>query len=148
MGASFFVLEQRYMVLRVGILTVSDRVSRGEMEDLGGSSIESVLDDSEFDITRTGTVPDEEDLIATTLLAWCDEKLDVILTTGGTGSGATRRHAGRNAADRDADRPGNRRSAPYRRSKAHVPRNALARRGRDPGYYPHRQPAGKPERRP
>jgi molybdopterin adenylyltransferase len=86
-GASFYALEPEVMVLRVGILTVSDRVSRGEMEDLGGSSIESVLNDPEFEVARTGTVPDEEDVIAATLVAWCEEQLDVILTTGGTGLG-------------------------------------------------------------
>ena len=75
------------MVLRVGVLTVSDRVSRGEMEDRGGSSIEAVLNGPEFEVTRTGTVPDEVDLIADTLAAWADEGLDVILTTGGTGLG-------------------------------------------------------------
>src|SRR5579859_1604504 len=75
------------MVLRIGVLTVSDRVSRGEMDDRGGSSIETVLSDPDFEIARTGTVPDEVDLIAETLAAWSDEGLDVILTTGGTGLG-------------------------------------------------------------
>src|SRR5947209_5843121 len=75
------------MVLRLGVLTVSDRVSRGEMEDRGGSSIENVLGDPDFDIVRTGIVPDEVSLIADALVSWSDEGLDVILTTGGTGLG-------------------------------------------------------------
>jgi molybdopterin adenylyltransferase len=75
------------MVLRIGILTVSDRVSRGEMDDLGGSTIASVLSSPEFELARTGTVPDEVELITATLIAWCEESLDVILTTGGTGLG-------------------------------------------------------------
>ena len=75
------------MVLRIGVLTVSDRVSRGEMVDRGGSSIQTALSDPDFDIVQTATVPDEVDLIAATLVAWSDEGLDVILTTGGTGLG-------------------------------------------------------------
>lgn len=75
------------MVLRVGVLTVSDRVSRGAMEDLGGSSIAAALAGPEFEIARTGTVPDEVGLIVDILASWADEGLDVILTTGGTGLG-------------------------------------------------------------
>jgi molybdopterin adenylyltransferase len=75
------------MVLRVGVLTVSDRVSRGAMEDLGGSSIAAALAGREFEIARTGTAPDEVGLIVDILASWADEGLDVILTTGGTGLG-------------------------------------------------------------
>jgi molybdopterin adenylyltransferase len=75
------------MVLRVGVLTVSDRVSRGAMEDLGGSSVAAALAGPEFEIARTGTVPDEVGLIVDILASWADEGLDVILTTGGTGLG-------------------------------------------------------------
>ena len=75
------------MVLRVGVLTVSDSVSRGAMDDLGGSSIAAALAGPEFEIARTGTVPDEVGLIVDILASWADEGLDVILTTGGTGVG-------------------------------------------------------------
>jgi molybdopterin adenylyltransferase len=90
------------MVVRTGILTVSDRVSRGQMEDLGGPAIAAVLMDGAFEVVYTDVVPDEEDRIADILAAWSDEGLDVILTTGGTGLGprdvtpdATTRVAGR-----------------------------------------------------
>jgi molybdopterin adenylyltransferase len=68
-------------------LTVSDSVSRGAMEDLGGSSIAAALAGPEFEIARTGTLPDEVGLIVDILASWADEGLDVILTTGGTGLG-------------------------------------------------------------
>jgi len=57
------------------------------MEDLGGSSIAAALAGPEFEIARTGTVPDEVGLIVDILASWADEGLDVILTTGGTGLG-------------------------------------------------------------
>jgi molybdopterin adenylyltransferase len=75
------------MTVRIGVLTVSDRVSRGAMEDLGGPAIGAMLGSDEFEISRTGVVPDEADVIADTLVAWADGGLDVILTTGGTGLG-------------------------------------------------------------
>jgi molybdopterin adenylyltransferase len=90
------------MVVRTGILTVSDRVSRGEMDDLGAPAIAAALIGEAFELVRTGVVPDEEDQIADVLATWADEGLDVILTTGGTGLGprdvtpdATTRVAGR-----------------------------------------------------
>lgn len=75
------------VTVRVGILTVSDRVSRGVMEDQGGAAIESVLSGPEFDIVRAKVVPDEVDQIADVLLDWAGEEVDVIITTGGTGLG-------------------------------------------------------------
>ncbi len=71
----------------VGILTISDRCSRGETEDVSGpvirSWVESVL---QAEVRETGVVPDERAQIAATLRHWSDElQLDLILTTGGTG---------------------------------------------------------------
>jgi molybdenum cofactor synthesis domain-containing protein len=57
------------------------------MEDLGGPAITAALSGPDFDIVHTEVVPDEQDLIAVTLIAWAEEGLDVILTTGGTGLG-------------------------------------------------------------
>ena len=77
------------MKVRAGILTLSDRSSRGEYEDLSGPSIRQIMDvRQEFDIIweQAEIIPDEESLIVETLQRWCDEDgLDLILTTGGTG---------------------------------------------------------------
>jgi molybdopterin adenylyltransferase len=73
--------------MRVGILTISDRASRGEYADLSGPSLREVIKryfDEEVDLAAI--VPDEQRKISATLRKWCDrEKLDLILTTGGTG---------------------------------------------------------------
>ncbi|MBC7257732.1 MAG: molybdopterin adenylyltransferase [Chloroflexi bacterium] len=73
--------------MRVGILTVSDRASRGEYEDRAGPVIaEIVRADLQGDVVETAIVPDEQDRIAAVLRWWCDEAdLDLVLTTGGTG---------------------------------------------------------------
>lgn len=71
--------------MRAGILTVSDKGSRGEREDKSGPAIREMLETAGADIVRTAIVPDERDEIGAVLTAWSDEGLDLILTTGGTG---------------------------------------------------------------
>lgn len=71
--------------IRAGILTVSDKGSRGEREDRSGPAIREMLEAAGAEIVRTAIVPDEKDEIGAVLIAWSDEGLDLILTTGGTG---------------------------------------------------------------
>lgn len=75
------------MAITVGILTISDRCSRGETEDKSGPLIGQLVSEHlSAEVKLTGCVPDERELIAHTLIAWCDEQgVDLILTTGGTG---------------------------------------------------------------
>jgi molybdopterin adenylyltransferase len=75
------------MTLQIGILTISDRVSRGEMEDRGGPAIAKAVGALGWQIADRSVVPDDRSAIADTLREWCDRRLDVILTTGGTGLG-------------------------------------------------------------
>jgi molybdopterin adenylyltransferase len=72
---------------KVGILTVSDRGYRGEYRDLSGPLIrELVTDRLGANVELEAVVPDERNVIADTLLTWADEaRLDLVLTTGGTG---------------------------------------------------------------
>jgi molybdenum cofactor synthesis domain-containing protein len=72
---------------RVGILTVSDRCSRGEEQDRSGPFIADwVTEHWEAEVTQRDIVPDEQPVIAAKLIEWCDiEQLDLVLTTGGTG---------------------------------------------------------------
>lgn len=71
---------------RVGILTISDRGAAGEYEDRSGPLAAAILGErTAWQITRRAIVPDEMEMITGTLLAWCDEGLDLILTSGGTG---------------------------------------------------------------
>ncbi|SRR5579884_387296 len=77
------------MPIRVGVLTISDRVSRGEMADTGGDEVVNVLRRTVegVDITRA-TVADELEDIRRILIGWSDvEHLDAVVTTGGTGLG-------------------------------------------------------------
>lgn len=73
---------------RIGIVTVSDRASRGEYEDRGGPAIRDYFADvltSPFEpVARV--IPDERPLIEQTLRELCDaEGCCLVVTTGGTG---------------------------------------------------------------
>lgn len=75
-------------VIRIGIVTVSDRASRGEYEDRGGPAIREEI--TRLLTTRwepvSRTVPDEQDLVEAALRELCDEQqCCLVVTTGGTG---------------------------------------------------------------
>ena len=71
---------------KVGVLTVSDKASRGEREDKSGQLLQELLKEAGFAITAYAVVPDEEEIIAQHLKEWVDKlELDLIFTTGGTG---------------------------------------------------------------
>jgi molybdopterin adenylyltransferase len=78
------------MAIRVGIVTISDRCFRGEAEDASAPLIrEWMTERLQAQVAQQGVVPDEADLIRDTLVSWSDgEKLDLIITTGGTGFAA------------------------------------------------------------
>ena len=74
------------MSLRVGILTLSDRSSRGERADSSGPALAALLQTGGWSVTKRALLPDDESAIRATLSEWADSgELDVILTTGGTG---------------------------------------------------------------
>ena len=74
--------------VRVGIVTVSDRASRGEYQDLGGPAIRECLTEilsSPWEAVPR-LIPDERPLIESTLRELCDEEgCCLVVTTGGTG---------------------------------------------------------------
>lgn len=70
---------------RTGILILSDKGSRGEREDLSGEQIRQSLGEA-YQIEYYQMIPDEPDQIISCLIHGCDElRLDLILTSGGTG---------------------------------------------------------------
>ena len=69
-----------------GILTISDKGSRGEREDRSGPEIRRLIAALPASVEASEVIPDEEEMIVEKLLDYADrKKLDLILTTGGTG---------------------------------------------------------------
>lgn len=86
------VVEYLARPLKIAIITVSDRASRGEYEDRSGPRIRQLLEVFVADKRlhpeySSATVPDEPEMLRRELSKALDEKADVIITTGGTGIG-------------------------------------------------------------
>ncbi len=74
------------MRLRFGILTVSDRSSRGERPDASGPALADLVTAQGWVVSAMQVLPDDEESIRALLIEWADSgNYDVILTTGGTG---------------------------------------------------------------
>jgi molybdenum cofactor synthesis domain-containing protein len=72
--------------LRIGILTVSDRSSRGDRPDLSGPAIEEEVMAQGWIVSQKEIVPDDLPMLKSTLTAWADSgELDILFTSGGTG---------------------------------------------------------------
>jgi molybdopterin adenylyltransferase len=88
--------------VKAAVLTVSDRVSRGEAEDGSGDTLEELLRGDGYDVTRR-LVPDEADEIAEAIRELAAEAA-LVVTTGGTGLAArdVTPEATRSVLDREA----------------------------------------------
>lgn len=65
---------------------MSDRTVRGERTDASGPLVQHLLEDAGFQVIYQKVVPDERSAISSTLKECADVlKIDLIVTTGGTG---------------------------------------------------------------
>jgi len=73
-------------MITVGILTMSDKGSRGEREDISGAVIKEMIAGLPAEVKAYEVIPDETAAIEAKLKEWADSlSLDLVLTTGGTG---------------------------------------------------------------
>ena len=71
-------------MITVAVLTLSDKGSRGEREDLSGPLIEDMLKRIDAEVKFYEILPDEKETLKEKLIKY-SEKADLIFTTGGTG---------------------------------------------------------------
>jgi len=72
--------------IQAAIITVSDRCATGQMIDTAGPAVASLLNENlHAHIAWTATLPDEMDRISEALKDYTDRRVDLIVTTGGTG---------------------------------------------------------------
>lgn len=71
---------------KVGIVTLSDKGSRGEREDISGPKIQELLPDDQYEVVSYRILPDDQPAIEKELCRLVDEEdCALVLTTGGTG---------------------------------------------------------------
>src|SRR3954454_13972840 len=73
------------MQIQVGIITVSDRASRGLYEDLGGPALKKAAAGYGWKVAAEALVPDEKREIQRAIREQAGKGCQLILTTGGTG---------------------------------------------------------------
>ena len=71
-------------MITVAVLTLSDKGSKGERKDVSGLLIEDMLKGIGAEVKHYEILPDEKELIKEKLITY-SKKVDLILTTGGTG---------------------------------------------------------------
>jgi molybdenum cofactor synthesis domain-containing protein len=75
---------------KAGVLTLSDKASRGERKDESGRVAAEMLEQEGFAIRRQEVRPDDRPQIVDTLKDWVDNVgLSLIVTSGGTGLSPT-----------------------------------------------------------
>ncbi len=74
------------MSYTAAVITVSDLGSRGLRQDTSGPAVKAMLEEAGFSVTYTAIVPDEREQISAALRECADDRrIDLIITTGGTG---------------------------------------------------------------
>ncbi len=77
-------------IFQAGVLTISDKGSRGERVDESGEVVAGILEQSGFQVAKRSIVPDDVGRIRGTLTDWADnENLALVVTSGGTGLSPT-----------------------------------------------------------
>ena len=123
------------MAIRIAILTISDLCSQGKRADISGQTIEDMLPDDKFEVCEKKIVPDDYETITEVLRQFSDEqKVEIVITTGGTGLGP--RDVTPEATDAG------------RGTEAHPERHALSRRLGYAGQHSDNQSSRQPEGRP
>ena len=73
-------------MITAGVITLSDKGSRGDRVDLSGPEVTRMLKEIGIETTCYEVIPDEADVIQKKLIEFVDERrLDLVITTGGTG---------------------------------------------------------------
>lgn len=67
------------------VITISTKGAKGERVDTSGPNLVNMLKGEGYDVKYTSIIPDDLEIIKKELLKVCDENINLVLTTGGTG---------------------------------------------------------------
>jgi molybdopterin adenylyltransferase len=71
--------------INVGVITISDRASEGEYDDLGGPAVKEAAIRYGWQVLAEAVVPDEITRIQEAIRSFSRQGCGLVLTTGGTG---------------------------------------------------------------
>lgn len=74
-----------FIIMKVGIITVSDRASAGEYKDEGGPALKAACAERGWEVVAEAVIPDDLERIQTSIRSFSSQGCGLILTTGGTG---------------------------------------------------------------
>jgi molybdenum cofactor synthesis domain-containing protein len=75
---------------KTGVLSISDKGSRGERRDKSGEILTEVLNAAGYPVQKKMIIPDDRERIRDVICEWVDqEEVTLIVTTGGTGLSPT-----------------------------------------------------------
>src|SRR6476620_739921 len=75
------------MQIQVGVITISDRASAGDYDDLGGPALKQAAQKIGWHVLAEAIVPDEMSRIQETIRSFARQGCGLVLTTGATGIG-------------------------------------------------------------
>src|SRR5260370_32975271 len=94
------------MQIQVGIITISDRASAGEYNDLGGPVLKEAVQKAGWQFLSEAIVPDDAERIRETIRSFSQQGCGLVLTTGGVRTFPPGLTARGNRAATDARLPG------------------------------------------
>ena len=71
--------------MNVGIITASDKGYLGEREDRSGARIAEIMEAKGYTVRKKVILPDDQQMLQDEMIAMCNDDIQLILTTGGTG---------------------------------------------------------------
>ena len=80
-------LQHSNSSISVGIITISDRASAGQYEDLGGPVLKEAAQKNGWQVISEAIIPDDAERIQDAIRSFSERGCGLILTTGGTGVG-------------------------------------------------------------
>jgi molybdopterin adenylyltransferase len=78
-------MNEKRMEIKAGVITISDRASRGEYDDLGGPALKKAAEGHGWKVMADALVPDEKRDIQRAIRELIVRGCQLVLTTGGTG---------------------------------------------------------------
>ena len=71
--------------MNVGIITASDKGYLGDREDRSGARIAEIMEAQGYTVRKKVILPDDQQMLQDEMIAMCNDDIQLILTTGGTG---------------------------------------------------------------